>query len=138
MGVPKNGWFIVENHNKMDDLGLPPFQETSISGDTFDFIISFCSHWAWKNYVGVVEDHGMLACFPNIFAQRSSDVYHGIAQWSLVGWKGLTYIYICIYIYFFHIEYIDPCRIQFLLINEAGKLFPMFLFVHCPPLNKFR
>ena len=35
IGIPQNGWFTMEHPTKMDDLGVPLFQETSI-------LISLC------------------------------------------------------------------------------------------------
>ena len=41
IGVPQNGWFMMENPIKMDDLEVPLFLETPISGQITIIIYNF-------------------------------------------------------------------------------------------------
>ena len=51
-GIPMAGWFIVENHIKIDDLGVSLFQEIPLSLSIYNYIymyhyVSLC-RWVYK------------------------------------------------------------------------------------------
>ena len=53
IGVPQNGWFIMDNPSKMDDLGVPLFLETSTS--VLMSLDSFCTFATLESGLNILD-----------------------------------------------------------------------------------
>ena len=78
MGVPQNRWFM-ENAIKMDDLGVPPFQESSIYPP--ETSLNHVGNLCWNQFIMIYLEFGAYFC-----CSSSSSMWILGSKESYVSW----------------------------------------------------
>ena len=84
MGVPQNGWSIMESTTKMDDWGVHPFMETPILWEYPHIIIQLLGHLTSATYQWSTNQESCWNATTN--KKRSRDIIFSSLSILVGGW----------------------------------------------------
>ena len=87
IGVPQNGWFIMENPIRMDDLGIPLFLETPQCLSYFSPCFSIYHHWLVAIRSRLVPFQSSWIIWITTWHEFASKLHGLCGVWQKTIWK---------------------------------------------------